>query len=289
MHQLQLKEIDRVASISKEDFINKYVKSQTPVVIQNLTKDWSAYHKWNFDYIKQIAKNKIVPLYDDRPTTSKYKFNEPHAEMRMEDYINLLQSKPTNYRIFLYSLLKEVPQLQNDFKYPDLGLRFLKGLPFLFFGGENSSVFMHYDIDYANILHFHFEGKKRCVLYPPSESKFLYKVPYALISLEDINFNKPDFKKFPGLKYAKGYETSLNHGDALYMPEGYWHFMTYLTPGFSMSLRSMPKKPIHLMKAIYNIGIMRHYDNFQKKWKGEKWMKYKNKKAIENTEKNILN
>ena len=284
---LQLTEIPRVKRISKEDFVKNYVQPQKPVVIENLIEDWPAYEKWSLDYIKDIAGEKEVPLYDDRPITSEYKFNEPHAKMKMAEYIDLLKSKPTNYRIFLYHLMKETPALQKDFKFPNIGLRMIKQLPMLFFGGKGSKVFMHYDIDFANILHFHFHGKKQCIIYPPSESKYLYKVPHALISREDIDFTNPDFEKFPALKKARGFITELNHGETLYMPEGYWHQMTYLTAGFSMSLRATPRTFLNFSKAIYNLVIMRNFDNCMRKLRGQKWIDYKNNKAIENTQKYI--
>ena len=281
--KLVLEEIPREKNISREDFIAKYVKPQKPVVIERLIEDWTAYEKWSLDYIKEVAGEKTVPLYDNRPISSKFKFNEPHLHMKMGEYIDLLRSEPTKYRIFLYHLMKEVPQLQKDFYYPKIGLKLLKQIPMLFFGGENSKVFMHYDIDFANILHFHFHGKKECILFPPSESKYLYKVPHALIAREDINFNEPDFQKFPVLKKARGFITELNHGETLYMPEGYWHQMTYLTPGFSMSLRSAPRSVTNLSKAVYNLTFMRYFDNYMRKWRGQKWIDYKNEQAIKKT------
>ena len=282
---MELEQIPRVESITRSEFLRDYVQPQKPLVIEKLIDDWPAYKKWDLDYINQIAGNRNVPLYDGRPISSEYKFNEAHAEMKMSEYIDLLKSGPTNYRIFLYNLMKEVPQFQEDFKFPDLGLRFLKQLPMLFFGGENSRVFMHYDIDYANILHFHFHGKKQCILFPPSESKHLYKVPHALISREDINFNDPDYEKFPALKLAKGYITELNHGETLYMPEGYWHNMTYLTAGFSMSLRATPRTLTNFSKAVYNLIFMRYFDNYMRKLRGQKWIDYKNEQAIKRTHK----
>ena len=287
MSSLHLNEIERVETISQEDFYTHYVKKQKPVVIEKLTKDWPAYTKWNLEYIKSVAGDKTVPLYDDRPVSYKDGFNEAHAKMKMSDYIDLLQSKPTNYRIFLYNLMKEAPILQNDFKWPKIGLKLIKQLPMLFFGGENSKVFMHYDIDYSNILHFHFHGKKQCILFSQEATPYLYKIPHSLISREDIDFENPDFEKFPALKKAKGFICNLNHGEMLYMPEGYWHYMKYVTPGFSMSLRALPKKPKHLFKAVYNVFIMRHFDNFMRKRKGQAWIDYKNEKAIIDTHKNI--
>ena len=196
---LQLTEIERVKTISKEEFYKNYIVKQKPLVIEKLTEDWPAYEKWKLDYIKNIAGDKEVPLYDDRPVTHKDGFNEAHARMKMAEYIDLLQSKPTNYRIFLYNLMQQVPSLKLDFKWPDIGLRLVKQLPMLFFGGENSKVFIHYDIDYSNILHFHFHGKKQCILFAPDQTPYLYKVPHALISREDIDFDNPDLEKWPAL------------------------------------------------------------------------------------------
>ncbi|MDY7394937.1 cupin-like domain-containing protein [Aureibaculum sp. 2210JD6-5] len=280
---LNLKEIDSVKTLSKKDFIKYYYKPQKPVVVTQGINDWPAYTKWNLDYIREKAGNKIVPLYDDRPVNYKDAFNEPHKRMKMKDYIDLLKAEPTKYRIFLWNILKEVPELQNDFSYPDFGLRLLKSLPMLFFGGKDSYTFMHYDIDLANILHYHFEGKKKCILFPQSESKYLYKIPSSLITREDINFSDPDLEKWPVLKKAKGFVTELEHGNMLYIPEGYWHYMQYITPGFSMSLRALARKPLHLGKAIYNIIIMRSYDNTMRKLKGQQWIDWKNEQAITRT------
>lgn len=282
---IELAEVPRVSGISKEEFVRDFLKPQRPVVIADLIADWPAYQKWNLDYVKEIAGDREVPLYDDRPISSKYKVNEPHTTMKMGRYIDLLQAGPTSYRIFLYNLLKEVPQLQDDFFYPEIGLKIIRQLPMLFFGGENSRVFMHYDIDFANILHFHFSGEKRCILFPPSQTKYLYKVPHALIAREDIDFNNPDYQKFPALSKASGIVAHLKHGEVLYMPEGYWHQMTYLTPGFSMSLRAAPRSFMNLSKAVYNLMFMRHFDNYMRKWKGQDWIDYKNRQALVKTHK----
>lgn len=283
--KLNLQHIPRVKNISKEDFIAQYFQTQKPVVIENFIEDWPALSKWNLEYMRHIAGDKMVPLYDDRPVDYRDGFNEPHTTMKMSAYIDLLKKEPTQYRIFLWNILKEVPQLQQDFKFPKIGLKFIKSLPMLFFGGKDSHTFMHYDIDFANIFHFHFEGKKECILFNQKQTKYLYKIPYSLIVREDIDFSNPDFDKWPALKQAKGYYTELKHGEVLYMPEGFWHHMKYITPGFSMSLRALTKNPKNLIKAVYNIAAMRHFDNLMRKIKGQGWIDWKNQKAIARTHK----
>ena len=282
---MKLTEIHRVKSITKAEFVKNYLKPQKPVVIENVIGDWPAYDKWSLDYIKEIAGDKEVPLYDDRPVTHEDGFNQAHATMKMADYVDLLKREPTNYRIFLYNIMKEVPSLKKDFSFPKIGLRLIKQIPMVFFGGENSKVFMHHDIDWANILHFHFHGKKRCILFPPDQTENLYKVPHSLITREDIDFDHPDYEKFPVLKKAEGLVCDLKHGETLYMPEGYWHYMKYVTPGFSMSLRALPRKPKHLLQAVYNVFIMRHFDNLMRRRKGQAWIDEKNERAIAETHK----
>ncbi len=282
---LQSEQIDRVETITKEDFIKNYFRPQKPLIIERFIGYWPAYSKWSLSYMKKVAGNKTVPLYDDRHVGYKEGFNEPHATMRMSEYIDLLKREPTKFRIFLWNILKEVPALQKDFSFPDFGLKLMKGLPMLFFGGQDSYTFMHYDIDLANIFHFHFEGKKRCILFNQKQNKFLYKIPYSLITREDIDFSNPDFDKWPALKQAKGFTTELEHGNVLYIPEGYWHYMRYITPGFSMSLRAIAKNPKNLGKAMYNVFIMRTIDNLMRRIRGQKWIDWKNEQAVIRTNK----
>ena len=75
--------VERVETISPTDFYNLYVKPQKPVVVERLTADWPAYEKWHFEYIKQVAGDTMVPLYNNDPVDYTKKVNEPDATMSM--------------------------------------------------------------------------------------------------------------------------------------------------------------------------------------------------------------
>ncbi|WP_297517550.1 cupin-like domain-containing protein [Flavobacterium sp.] len=276
-------EIERVEKLTKEEFLKNYYTKQKPVVITNQIEDWPAFSKWNLAYIRQEAGHTTVPLYDSRKTDYTKKVNEPDFTMTMNEYLDIMEKGPTDLRIFLYNLFKDAPHLKSDIKWPDFGVRLFKGIPLVFFGGEDSKVFMHYDIDLANIFHFHFNGEKQCVLVDPRESKFMYRLPYSWICNEDIDFDQPDFERFPALQKVKPYITQLKHGEMLYMPEGWWHYMKYLTPGFSLSLRSLAHKPGNLAEAITNVFLRRNYDNWMRKRKGQAWLDYKDEEAFRRT------
>ena len=63
--------------------------------------------------------------------------------------------------------------------------------------------------------------------------------------------------------------------------------MRYLTPGFSMSLRAIARNPKNLGRAIYNILVMRHFDNFMRRMRGQSWIDSKNDKAVMNTHRKL--
>src|SRR5690606_173587 len=101
--EFELTEVERISEISARDFQKYYVKPQKPVVIEKITQDWPAFKKWDFEYMKQIAGDKIVPVYNNDPVDYTRKVNDPAAEMKMRDHIDILHSGPTEPRIFLYN------------------------------------------------------------------------------------------------------------------------------------------------------------------------------------------
>jgi len=284
--KLDLQNIPRRKNLSKEDFLKKYFIPEKPVVLEDLTQDWPAYQKWNFDYFREKVGDIVVPLYDGKPAKGRQNSHGPAMKIPFREYIDILKKGPTDLRMFFFNLLQNCPELVDDFKYPELGVKFFKKLPVLFVGGEGSKVVMHYDMDLANNFHFNFEGKKKVILYPPDQTGLLYKVPYSIVSMEIIDMDNPDFETYPALAKAKGFETYLDHGDALYIPSKWWHFIKYETPSLSLTLRSLPKSPGKIAEVLNNLLFLRNYDNLMRKIKGQKWIDHKNEMAIKRTHRN---
>jgi hypothetical protein len=283
--KLNLGSIPRVKGIGKEQFREEYFVPQKPVVFEDLSENWPAYENWDFDYFREKAGEIVVPLYDGKPAKGRQKSHGPAMRVKMKEYIDILQKGPSDLRMFFFNLLSNCPELVNDFKYPDLGVKFFKKLPVLFVGGEGAKVVMHYDMDLANNFHFNFAGRKKVILYPPDQTKLLYKVPYSIVSMEIIDMDNPDFEKYPALAMAKGYEVILEHGDALFIPSKWWHFIKYETPCLSLTLRSLPTSPGKILEVLNSLVITRNYDNLMRKLKGQAWIDYKNEMAIKSTHK----
>lgn len=279
---LHLQPIDVVDTISKEDFRNKYLLPRKPLVIKNMARSWPAFEKWTMDYMKETVGDVEVPLYDSSKADPAAPINSSATKMKFTDYIDLISEKPTDLRIFLFDPIKSAPKLLEDYISPkDLMGGFLDKFPNMFFGGKGSETFLHFDIDLAHIFHTHFNGRKHILLFENKWKERLYKIPFATYSLEDYDIANPDFEKFPALKGVEGIECFLEHGDTLFMPTGWWHYMKYLDGSFSISQRAWDQSWSVKARSLYNLTIQRNFDNFMKGKFKNKYMDWKEKKAIE--------
>ncbi|KAL4125249.1 hypothetical protein PRIC2_008834 [Phytophthora ramorum] len=82
---------------------------------------------------------------------------------------------------------------------------------------------LHYDA-YQNILVVLY-GKKVVTLYPPSDTAKMYPYPVHTKSTNhsQVNIVQPDFAKHPRFKEASAQRFEVAAGDAVLIPEGWWH------------------------------------------------------------------
>ena len=292
---MELKVIDRVENISREDFKKNYYDTMTPLIITELAKQWPAYHKWNWDYFKEIVGNVKVGLYNNVKSDAYTPINTADDYKTFGEYIDIIKEGPAAWRIFLFNIFQHAPELTKDFTWPeDLMKGFVKRYPMLFVGGETSITHMHFDIDISHILHTQFLGRKRVLLFPNEEQDKLYRKPFEVLSLVDFsNYHQgngtPDYEAFPAVRYAKGYEVILEHGDTLFMPAGFWHHMEYLDSGFAMSLRALQDSIGGKAKGVWNLFGMRTIDTIMKKTLPKPWYNYKKRKIFKSANEALKN
>ena len=291
---MQLQAIERVTTISAEDFKNQYYTPMKPLVISGLSKEWPAYEKWTWDYFKSIVGDVKVGVYNNVKSDAYTPINTADDYMKFGDYIDMVRQGPAEWRIFLFNIFEHAPQITQDFEWPEhLMKNFVRRYPMLFVGGKGSITHMHFDMDLSHILHTQFVGRKRVLLFPFEEQHKLYRKPWEVLSF--VNFekyfdateNKLDLAKFPALRLARGYEVILGHGDTLFMPAGYWHHMEYLDSGFAMSLRALQSSFSGKLKGAWYLLGMRHIDTLMKKTAPEWWFNLKKEKTFRAAEKEL--
>lgn len=290
---MKLNAIDRVDEISAEDFREKYYNKMEPLVITRLAKNWPAYEKWNWEYLKEKLGNVKVGLYNNIKSDAYTPINTADDYKTFGEYIDMIREGPAAWRIFLFNIFEHAPELTKDFEWPeDLMNGFVKKYPMLFTGGQTSITHMHFDIDLSHILHTQFIGRKRVLLFPHEEQYKLYRKPFEVLSLADfsnyyLDNRTPDYENFPALKYANGYEVILEHGDTLFMPAGYWHHMEYLDSGFAMSLRALQSSMSGKLMGAWNLFGMRSIDTLMKKTVPHFWYKYKKNKIARSAKESV--
>lgn len=281
-----LQAVDTVESIDPGTFRTKYYNTGTPLVIKDLAKEWPAYTKWNWNYFKEIVGDKKVGIYNNTKSDAYTPVNKADDYTTFGEYVDMVSKGPAGWRIFLFNIFDHAPQLTHDFEWPDHLMKgFVKRFPMLFVGGASSITHMHFDIDLSHIFHTQFAGRKRILLFPHEEQHKLYRKPYEVLSLADFSHyyqrnGTPDYEKFPALKLAKGYELTLEHGDTLFMPAGYWHHMEYIDSGFAMSLRALQTSIGGKLKGAWNLVGMRNIDTLMKKTAPKWWYDFKKEKTI---------
>lgn len=276
---MRLKPVQKIKTINSETFINNHMKPRIPIIIEDFIDPESpAFKKWNYEYFKEIAGDHRVNIYGSELDSLDRVASDPIAQSTFSEYLDLIQSAPTEHRLFLFNLLKIKPELKNDIIYNDVtNGKILKWLPFMFFGGESSVTRNHIDIDMSHVFITQFQGIKRIWLFPWEQSDIMYKLPYNFHSLAQIR--NPDYRKYPALLYLNGYEAVIHPGETLYIPSGWWHYIQYDTEGYSISVRALPSSPLEKWRGFKNLVITRHFDNLMRKLFKEKWFEYKVKIA----------
>jgi hypothetical protein len=287
---MQLKAIDKVESITPEDFKTKYYDTKTPVVMTEIAKKWPAYNKWNWDYFIEMVGEKEVGVYNNVKSDSYTPINTADAYMKFGEYLQKAKSGPLDLRIFLFNIFQHAPQITRDFTWPDEMMKgFVKKYPMLFVGGQGSITHMHFDIDMSHILHTQFAGRKRVLLFPHEEQYKLYRKPWEVLSLANFaNYKETfDYENFPAVKLAKGYEVILEHGDTLFMPAGYWHHMEYIEAGFAMSLRALQSDLGGKLEGLWKLFGMRGIDTLMKKTLPQWWYNRKKEQLLVNADREL--
>jgi hypothetical protein len=270
--------INVVRNISADEFKKNYFLPQQPVVIKGLIDNCPAGKKWDIEYIKQVCGDVLVDVFDNNNKNASSAFTKPDLKMKFSEYVNtIIKNEPTSLRMFLFNMFRCKPELRKDFPCPPVFKGILGRIGFMFFGAKGIKVRIHQDIDMSNVLLTQFYGRKKVWLVAPKYSDLLYRLPFNTHSLVDLDH--PDFLKYPGLRYIEIKECVLGHGDTLFMPSGYWHYITYLDGGFSVSYRKMAHSLKFKTDGLLYFALFMPFDKLMNRLLGPKWLEKKERMA----------
>ncbi|RFM35208.1 cupin-like domain-containing protein [Chitinophaga silvisoli] len=284
---MHLKPVNIVSGYTREQFTTEFVNPGKPALIKDfiLPESQDILTRWNYDYFKKEAGDTLVAVHEKENAHLDKATSQAGNKMKFGDYLDLIAAGPTESRLFLFNLLRERPDIRKELQVRKLADNLLTWLPFLFFGGEGSSVRYHYDIDMSHVFLTQLHGVKRVWLFPNDQASLLYRLPWNFHGLADLR--QPDYDKYPGLRLLDGYECTLHVGDTIFIPSGYWHYIQYETAGYSVAYRALPVSLARRAIGVRNIFITRRFDDAMRKLLGKKWFEYKTQTAYNRANKAI--
>ena len=274
---MQMQRIDRRSHLTAEEFRREYLRKNKPVILTDVMQHWQAPQKWSLDFFKTNYGHLDVPVFSSNYSKPGKGYMAHDYEMRFDAFLDAISSGPSDLRLFLFDIFSSAPELREDFHFhTQLMDGWLTKFPFMFFGAPGSEVTLHYDIDCANVFLSQFHGTKRVILFAPGESEKIYHHPFTVKSL--IDPKNPDLDRFPALKNVKGYDDILVHGETLFMPSRFWHYMRYEDFSFSLALRSQNS----LFTAVRGgVNLATHFvvDKGLNTLMGKSWHDWKERQA----------
>jgi histone arginine demethylase JMJD6 len=253
--------IDHRTNLSKDEFINDYVKPSRPVVLTDVAKDWKAMNtltpQWFKEHYSHINKNINGVDYN------------------MGDFIDtMLTSSAENPAPYPYNfdVKKVFPELMEYFSpdivygkmdrinHPLMPKQLLQGTTVyeIFLGGNGSSFpYLHYDALFMHTQITQVYGSKVFIMYPPEQTPSMYPYPDNP-KFSQVNFHEPDYEKFPLFRDARPIEFTLEEGETLLFPSGWWHTTRITEPCITLGRAQ-------LNRYNWNNFIKDRYVNWKKK------------------------
>ncbi|XKL68822.1 hypothetical protein PGB90_006591 [Kerria lacca] len=282
--------LDKIPKLNYNDpKVDEYISSNEPVVIQGCDLVASA-NSWDLDYLKRkmmgkytviLSQNHKFKYHDEKKIQScktDFKPTTRRVQMKFSEFVDKIKNwKKNDERLYLQQVLDNsvgisIVQDFVKFNWNWITEKQIKNnwgsltSNLLLVSMEGNVTPCHYDEQqnfYAQV-----KGYKRIILFRPSQFKCLYPHPvyHPYDRQSQVDFEKPDYNRFPNFKDACGFETVLEPGEVLYIPM-YWfhHVESLLRGGYTISINFWYKagptgQIVYPLKDYQKVAIMRNVE-----------------------------
>ena len=224
-------EVPRVERPSRQEFEERFLFPQRPVIISGAMDGWPALERWTNDYLRQkVGARTVHPIkhtasaqFAPRGSIEPKSGQIDTPPIKLAEYIDQLDSADGLLYLGLLRLKAGLPELWPDVRFPP----FVDEDKFFdtrfWLGPGNNFTPLHYDPN--NNFLAQLRGRKQVMLCPPREISRVYPFPvrYATNHFSQINVIHPDLDRFPAWGRADRALLELNPGDMLFIPFYWWH------------------------------------------------------------------
>ena len=213
--------------ISLSSFHRDYYSQNRPLIIRGGLKSWSALEKWDAEYLRSKAGERMVEVQANRESDPEYEINSTQHKklMRFSDYVELVFSGIETNDYYMtannsgingealadfWDDIEPLPEMLDSTRIDER--------MFFWMGPKGTVTPMHHDL--TNNLMAQVMGRKRIKLIAPEYLPFVYnhRHCFSQVDLENV-----DLDRFPLFQYVKVIDLTIGPGDMFFLPVGWWH------------------------------------------------------------------
>lgn len=235
-------QVERRAGLSRDEFIERYVRGCRPVVITDLARDWPAMKRWSFAEFKRRYGSMTVQVQAGRDKDTDYEINKVSlrhdtnfaafldrvatSDVTNDEY--LTASNELLRRPDFAGLLEDVGPL------PDYCDDTLRNSASLWVGPAGTRTPLHHDT--LMLLHTQIVGRKRWRFVSPLSGPRVYN-DFDVYS--PVDFEALDLERFPEAANVKVLDVVVEPGETVFLPLAWWHQVTSLDKCISLSFTNL--------------------------------------------------
>ncbi|KAG8233363.1 hypothetical protein J437_LFUL005824 [Ladona fulva] len=287
-YDIQLEEIPRLSC--NDPRVEELISENKPVVITD-TKLVSSALKWDIDYLEKnigsgdfsvfLSRNHKFKYYDDKKLQdagTEFTPSTKRVDMKFPEFAKKLrQWMRGDERLYLQQPLNNTvgPAIVEDFL--KFNWEWVNGRQKKHSWGHLTSNLLLVAME-GNVTPCHYDeqqnffaevkGFKRCILFPPEQFDCLY--PHPVFHPHDrqsqVDFEHPDYVRFPKFREVRGQEAVVGPGDVLYIPIYWWHHIeSLMRGGYTVSINFWYKagpmgQILYPLKGHQKVAIMRNVE-----------------------------
>ena len=257
-----LTEVQRIDSITEKQFLNDFLKTSKPVIINQGARNWKALQRWSFDYFRSFESDCSITLEEGNVMQETTSFRT----VSFQEYINQIQS-PTSAEgkipyLSVFELFKQFPHLIDDVDFSIMSNHKVRNHLTGWIGPGGTVTGYH--IDWADNIFAQVVGQKFVKLVSWDQSSYMYpSQKYDSNTLmSSVNADDFDSNRYPNFSKVQAQYAFLDPGDMMFIPRGCWHYVRSLSPSISVNnfgtgwmsfLRDKPRE--YAKRYLHQIGL----------------------------------
>ena len=227
-----------VSPPTRDEFLSEFYGPSRPALFSDMAAGWPALTRWTPALPTERLGGLDVEVQAGRTANTGYEREKDRhlARMLFRDFLSQCEHASNDVYLTAYNsganaslrvaLASDVGRLDEYLAY---NRNDLLGMPWI--GGAGTFTPLHHNL--TNNLLVQIVGRKQIVLLPPSETCKLAAVEGVFSDVVDLD-DPACIARHPEATSAQGYRLTLEPGDGLFIPVGWWHQVRSLE--FAISL-----------------------------------------------------